>query len=163
MMRYARPAFFLFFVCSIAGLACEETKPVEQTVAPKSTGGLGDASRKDEAGARADVDPSARKDTPRALSEEKITELCATVCEKTSAMPCVDSSKCTSGCTQTYLQPVCRPELDAMLKCSASSSIDAFECGTDGVPALKETACEAKQEVATNCIIKVMRQGTKTL
>ena len=162
-MRYARPAFFLFFVCSIAGVACEETKPTEQTVAPNSTDSFGDAPRKDEAGAGSDVDPSPTKNNPRALSEEKIMKLCATVCEKTSAMPCADSSKCTGECTQTYLQPVCRPELDAMLRCSASSAIDDFECGTDGAPALKETTCEAEQEVAANCIIKVMRQGAKTL
>lgn len=160
MMRCTGPAFFLLSSSAILGVACDETEPIPPAARLSSPDGTGAAAHVE--GEKA---PSIAKPNPSgpAMSANKIAELCAAVCGKTSAMPCVDAGTCTTGCAQTYQQPVCRPELDSMLRCSAESPASAFECGAEGAPALKEEVCEAEQEAAANCIIKVMQQGTKTL
>jgi hypothetical protein len=53
-----------------------------------------------------------------------------------------------------YEQPVCQGEMRAALDCFVNRPLDAWECGDEGMPVVKDGNCDAEQARVVSCLDK---------
>lgn len=97
------------------------------------------------------------------MSPQEVEAKCKSICEKTSALPCVKEDACVAGCLESFALPACRGEFGKMLTCTEETPESGFVCDGAPTPVLKEGLCEAEQETAARCLEGIMRaqQGTQ--
>ncbi len=57
---------------------------------------------------------------------------------------------CQTACA-SMTRGVCAKELGATLECFAKQPVDHWECGPEGLPAVKSGFCDTEQAAAVDC------------
>lgn len=88
---------------------------------------------------------------PRLPSTAARTGPCHAVCERSAPLRCPAGSECLARCEEMRASPVCPVQLAAVLRCFGTVPTARWECGEDGLPAVKDGECEPEQAAFAAC------------
>jgi hypothetical protein len=79
-------------------------------------------------------------------------ELCSSMCSRGQALHCgTDTQTCLLACG-AMLEPPCDQELRKVLECFVREPLPHWECGLEGLPAIRSGYCDAPQAAAARCL-----------
>lgn len=78
--------------------------------------------------------------------------VCEGLCATSRALGCSHADQCLAACAAMQAQELCSARMQIALACFARQPASAWECGEDGLPSLKEGACDAEQEAYVRCV-----------
>lgn len=79
--------------------------------------------------------------------------LCPSLCVHTARQRCgAGERECLTACEQMLDAPICTELIQAAYRCMAAQGNDAFECGDDGIAAIKDGLCDQEQGAVARCL-----------
>lgn len=83
-------------------------------------------------------------------------ETCRKICERSKQLKCKHADECLPNCYgMTSLTP-CSNEMNALFPCLLREPITHWECGDDGMGAIRAGYCDKEQGAAVACMEKKM-------
>lgn len=82
---------------------------------------------------------------------------CAGICERSRQLACKNASECMQNCMAMGALTPCTDSVTALFGCLLQQPVKNWECGEDGVAAIREGFCEAEQRKAVTCMEAKMK------
>ena len=90
------------------------------------------------------------------LPDAQAGGLCQSMCDHGQQLHCgADVPTCMLACAE-MLNPPCDKELRKTLACFVREPLPHWECGREGLPAIRAGYCDAPQAEATRCIERAL-------
>jgi hypothetical protein len=77
---------------------------------------------------------------------------CTIMCRHSDRLACSGLAQCGESCRQLVALPDCAAEMAAALACFIKEPDDHWQCGDDGLAAIREGYCEREQAAYVNCL-----------
>jgi hypothetical protein len=136
----------LFVVASLA-FACSKDKHEEASVAASSQAPVASSPAPEAppaaSAALTKIDPDAAKSVEKA---------CAGICERSRSLKCKNAEECMKSCIGMGIGTPCSEAFAALYACLGSQPAERWECGEDGMAAIREGFCEKEQERTVKCM-----------
>jgi hypothetical protein len=145
-------AFLAMVACAGLVNACKKPAPVPEQAHPV----------REQASAAGPVTvPSARALAPL-LSERvkvlpEVHETCHKICERSTQLKCRNADECLANCYGMASLTPCSKEFNALFPCLLREPLEHWECGEDGIGAIRAGYCDAEQSEAVACMEKKMQ------
>jgi hypothetical protein len=140
--RVARPPVVLAFVSLVA--ACSRDKHEESSIAASSQSATPEAA------------PSVSHAPPAAVIDRQtasaIEQSCKGICERSHTLKCAHAEDCMKSCIGMGIGTPCSEPFAALYACLQREPPAHWECGEDGVAAIREGYCEKEQERTVDCM-----------
>ena len=94
-------------------------------------------------------------DHERAATDLKKT--CETICGHSFALKCTQAKECAINCLGMATLTPCSAEFAGLYSCLVNEPVAHWECGADGVAAIREGYCERQQAVTASCMEKKLK------
>ena len=82
----------------------------------------------------------------------KVESLCAGICEHSRRLKCKNADECKPQCIAMGSFTPCKDEFAAFYRCLEGKPDQNWECGEDGIAAIREGRCDPEQEKAVGCM-----------
>jgi hypothetical protein len=112
------------------------------------------------ASSKATVAPPAPTQAPALLGpvSPKTESACADICEHSRRLRCEHVDECKPQCIAMGSFTPCQDQFAAFYRCLAGKPDRNWECGDDGVAAIREGLCDDEQKNAVGCMEAKMQQ-----
>ncbi len=95
--------------------------------------------------------------TARPTSDEtdRLTDedgVCVATCARSAPLGCREAASCVRRCEELRAVPVCREKLRGVLRCFAMVPTSRWECGENGLPAVRDGECDVEQAEFAACL-----------
>jgi hypothetical protein len=84
-------------------------------------------------------------------------ESCRDICERSKQLNCAHGDECLGNCIGMATLTPCSAEFAKLLPCWLKEPLAHWECGDDGVGAIREGYCDKEQADAVACMEKKMQ------
>ena len=139
--------FFWVVVAGVIASGCAKNEP---------TGAPSPAASSREPVAPAPAPPRSPEPTPGAsalvAAAAGIEQACTSVCERASSLKCKNAAGCVQNCVAMAAGTPCTDAFRAFYGCLVREPVAHWECGDDGVAAIREGYCDKEQERAVGCL-----------
>jgi len=100
--------------------------------------------------------PSSRAPAPGAVIEQAtvhaIEKSCTSICERSQKLKCAHAADCQKGCIGMAIGTPCSEQFSGLYTCLLGEPVEHWECGEDGIAALREGYCNKEQEQTVTCM-----------
>jgi hypothetical protein len=96
--------------------------------------------------------PSTRVQVP-----ESARDACRSVCERSKQLKCAHTDECLTNCMGMATLTPCSAEFSKLFPCWLHEPVEHWECGEDGVGAIRDGYCDKEQAEAVACMEKKMQ------
>lgn len=100
--------------------------------------------------------PSVSHSPPAAVIDRQtanaVEQSCKGICERSTTLKCVHAEECMKNCIGMGVGTPCSEQFSALYACFLREPVAHWECGEDGVAAIREGYCEKEQERAVSCM-----------
>ena len=83
---------------------------------------------------------------------------CRGICERSKQLKCKRSDECLPNCYGTASLTPCSKEIGPLFACMLREPVEHWECGEDGIGAIRDGYCDKEQREAVACMEKKMTQ-----
>lgn len=83
---------------------------------------------------------------------EAPADACAVMCRHSRRLGCAGLSHCGESCSRLVALTDCAMEMAAALGCFTKEGDDHWECGEDGLAAIRDGYCEREQAAYVACL-----------
>lgn len=77
---------------------------------------------------------------------------CPELCSRSRELGCSNAERCADGCREMLAEKTCSDSLRLALRCFAAQPAAHWECGDNGMAAVKDGYCSAEQARYVQCI-----------
>jgi hypothetical protein len=88
----------------------------------------------------------------------KLLETCKQVCNQSATLSCANAAGCISNCLAYGSANACTDEIASFFECLAKQPSPNWECGPDGVAAIRAGFCEDEKTKASSCLKEKTRR-----
>jgi hypothetical protein len=82
-----------------------------------------------------------------------VEKSCTDICERSRTLKCKGSADdCMKSCIGMAIGTPCRDAFTALYACFGREPAEHWECGEDGIAAIREGFCEKEQERTVTCM-----------
>jgi len=79
-------------------------------------------------------------------------EACRVVCDRSARLKCKHTEECVPNCLGMATLTPCSPEFSALFRCWLHEPLEHWECGEDGVGAIRDGYCDKEQAAVVTCM-----------
>jgi hypothetical protein len=116
------------------------------------------ATTKSNADATSAAPAVANNASPRRLVPQAIAKTCSDICDRSRQLRCNRADQCESNCVAMGSVTPCSDEFSSFFQCLLRQPLQNWECGDDGVAAIKEKFCDPEQGRAVTCMEAKMQR-----
>jgi hypothetical protein len=124
--------------------ACSRDKHEEPSVAASSQA------------ATAELTPSVSHSPPAAVIDRQtagaVEQSCKGICERSQVLKCAHAEDCMKSCIGMGIGTPCSESFAVLYACLQREPVAHWECGEDGIAAIRDGYCEKEQERAVDCM-----------
>ena|SRR5215471_887381 len=88
----------------------------------------------------------------------KTESVCTDICEHSRRLKCKHADNCRPQCIAMGSFTPCQDQFAAFYRCLATKPDPNWECGEDGVAAIREGFCDSEQESTVTCMEAKMQR-----
>lgn len=96
--------------------------------------------------------PTLPSATPTAAPAAAGADPCISACQRSRDLKCPDAARCEATCVALRDSEPCGNEMRAALRCFAAQPVASWECGEDGMAAIREGFCGDQQQQVVTCL-----------
>jgi len=101
--------------------------------------------------------PSAPAAVDRERAAAELKKTCAAICDHSFSLKCPQAKECAINCLGMATLTPCSAEFAELYSCLVKEPTAHWECGADGVAAIREGYCERQQAVTASCMEKKLK------
>ena len=128
--------------------ACDETAGLVGTAADAGAQPLLDANTVQAAAGRV---KSITVSGPKISINPEVPAECSAICDRSNHLKCKRASDCMKNCLAMTTTPCAEPTI-SLYHCLITQSLEHWECGEDGVAAIREGYCDKEQAGVFACM-----------
>jgi hypothetical protein len=106
--------------------------------------------------------PSAESGAPASDEHVKIApdvaRACVNICQRSQDLACPKAAECQPHCIGMGSLTPCSKEIMALYRCLVDQPVKNWECGSDGVAAIRPGFCDPEQAEVVQCMERKMRR-----
>ena len=96
--------------------------------------------------------PAASAASPKPVVAPGLEAACAKICSHTQALKCVHAEQCGQNCLAMASLTPCTQAFTGLFACFVKEPLAHWECGDDGIAAIREGYCDREQAITTKCL-----------
>ena len=85
-----------------------------------------------------------------------IRDSCRDICDRSKQLKCTHADECLTNCAGMATLTPCSAEFSKLFPCWLKEPIAHWECGEDGVGAIRDGYCDKEQAEVVACMEKKM-------
>jgi len=82
----------------------------------------------------------------------KAQDSCKNICDRSKELKCPHTGECLPNCLGMATLTPCSAEIGELFTCLLREPLEHWECGEDGVGAIREGYCDQEQGKAAGCM-----------